>query len=232
MRNYRRGTSFFLLARSSFGVKESSIFPSSWSNFFTFFLITKSTKAFSTPSFFVFAPDNNLTSCNSSSFIGWDMYVYKERTKRKPSSMDLIKCPAKRPHLSVRNVRSTVITCDTFATESLGRPESDAAINTLPGASATRRFDVRTTAMIVRIRLRLKASDWTITTGRLKPGSEAVGSGNSAHQISPRSITTPRGVTTLPEVGRGWGITKNLLLHKRRRDVLLDGGFDALTGTQ
>lgn len=128
--------------------------------------------------------------------IGCNMHVYKERTKRKPSSMDLIKCPGRRPHFSVRNVRSTVITCETFATESLGRPESDAGTNTLPGASARRTFDVRTTAMIVRIRLRLKAFDWTITTGRLKPGSEAVGSGNSAHQISPRSITTPRGPTT------------------------------------
>ena len=126
---------------------------------------------------------------------------YKERTRRKPSSMDLIRYAGRRPHFSVRNVRSTVITCDTFATESLGRPLSDAGTNTLPGASARRRFEVRTTAMTVRIRLRLKAFDCTTTTGRLKPGSEAVGSRNYAHQISPRSITIPRGVATWPEVG-------------------------------
>jgi len=146
--------------------------------------------------------------------------------------MDLIKCAGKRPHLSARNDRSTVITCDTFATESLGRPESDAGTNTLPGASARRRFEVRTTAMTVRIRLRLKAVDWTITTGRLKPGSEAVGSGSSAHQISPRSITTPRGLTIWPGVGRDLGIKKNLLPHRPHQDVLLHGDPDSLTETR
>ena len=44
---------------------------------------------------------------------------YKERTRRKPSSMDLTRCTGRLPHLSIRNVRSTLITCDTFATESI-----------------------------------------------------------------------------------------------------------------
>ena len=123
---------------------------------------------------------------NQKVFLGKiENYIYKERARRKPSSMDLINFVGKQPHFSVRNVRSTVITCDTFTTESLGRPDSDAGTNTFPGASARRRFEVRTTAMAVRIRLRLKAFDWIITTGRLKLGSEAVGSGNCAHQISP-----------------------------------------------
>ena len=135
-------------------------------------------------------------------FFGKDLGLYLQRKgQTKTSSMDLINFVGKRPHFSVRNVRSTVITCDTFTTESLGRPDSDAGTNTFPGASARRRFEVRTTAIAVRIRLRLKAFDWIITTGRLKPGSEAVGSGNRAHQISPRSITTPHGLTTWPEVG-------------------------------
>src|SRR5665647_3637023 len=40
--------------------------------------------------------------------------------------------------------------------------------------------------MIVPIRLRLNTFDCTITTGLVYPGWEAVGSGKSTHQISPR----------------------------------------------
>src|ERR1035437_6173403 len=40
------------------------------------------------------------------------------------------------------------------------------------------------------MRLRLKESAWTTSTGRRYPGSERRGSGRSAHQISTRSISS------------------------------------------
>ena len=119
---------------------------------------------------------------------------YKDRTRRNPSSTIRISKDGSFPHLSARNARSTVITCETLATESLGSPASDAGINTFPGASDMRRFEVKTTAIIVRMRLRLKVFDWMISTGLRKPGSEAIGSGSCAHQTSPLSITIPHGV--------------------------------------
>jgi hypothetical protein len=157
---------------------------------------------------------------------------HRERARRNPSSIDLIKCGGKRPHFSVRNVRSTVMTWETLATESLGRPDSDEGTNTLPGASARRRFEVKTTAMTVRMRLRLKGFDWTIMTGRLNPGSEATGSASCAHQISPRSITTPHGPATQIEAKRGRGIRTNPPPRKVNQGVLLPGDSDTLTGTQ
>ena len=95
-----------------------------------------------------------------------------------------------RPASSVRNSLSRVTTCEVLATESFRNPESLAGTSTLPGASTSRRFAVRTTAITVRMRLRLNASLWTITTGRRKPGSEPSGSPKSAHQTWPRSTTT------------------------------------------
>jgi len=127
--------------------------------------------------------------------------VYRESTRRRPLSMDLIKREGRRPHFSVRNSRSTVMSWETLTTESFGSPDADAGRSTLPGASARRRLDVTTTAMTVRMRLRLKAFDWTITTGRRKPGSDATGSGNCAHQMFPRSITSPHGAGIWPAVG-------------------------------
>jgi hypothetical protein len=119
---------------------------------------------------------------------------YNDRARRNPSSTVRIREDGNLPHLSVRNARSTVITCETFATESLGRPASDAGIDTFPGASARRRFEVKTTAKIVRMRLRLKVFDWMISTGLRKAGPEAIGVGSCAHQTSPLSITTPHEV--------------------------------------
>ena len=45
------------------------------------------------------------------------------------------------------------------------------------------------TQITVAIRLRFKASDWTISTGRRNPGAERLGAGKSAHQMSPCEIT-------------------------------------------
>jgi hypothetical protein len=51
------------------------------------------------------------------------------------------------PHFSTRNVLSTVIIWDTLTTESLVSPDSLVANRTFPGAVASRRFPVMTTAM-------------------------------------------------------------------------------------
>ncbi|MDZ7631519.1 MAG: hypothetical protein U5K74_09265 [Gemmatimonadaceae bacterium] len=58
------------------------------------------------------------------------------------------------------------------------------------GASSSRSDEVSTSAITVPIRLRLKASDCTITTGRRNAGAEPDASPSSAHQTSPRSTTT------------------------------------------
>ena len=60
---------------------------------------------------------------------------------------------------------------------------------------------VNTTEITVRIRLRLKSSDWTTSTGRRYPGSEATGSGNSAHQTSPRRTTSHLPAANAPAGG-------------------------------
>ncbi len=108
------------------------------------------------------------------------------RTHRRPQSTDLWSRGERVPACSVRESQSTVISCDTFTTESRGKPESRAGNRTFPGAPASARLLVMTATMTVWIRLWLNASAWTTRTGRRKPGSDRRGSGRSAHQISPR----------------------------------------------
>ena len=78
-----------------------------------------------------------------------------------------------RPASSVRKSLSSVTTWETLATESFGSQEALAGTSTLPGASTSRRFAVKTTAMTVRVRLRLKASSEMIRTGRRNPGPDS-----------------------------------------------------------
>lgn len=85
-----------------------------------------------------------------------------------------------------------VTTCDTLTIDALGSPASDRARRTLPGASASARFDVTTATMTVLMRLWLNGLDWTTSTGRRKPGPEPVGSGNDAHHTSPRFMAQCR----------------------------------------
>ena len=94
------------------------------------------------------------------------------------------------PVFLVRKDLSMVINCETLATDLFGRPVLFRGSNTFPGDSDKRRFDVITTAIAVLIRLRLKSSDWIMSKGRLKPGSDAEGEGKAAHQISPLCITS------------------------------------------
>ena len=53
----------------------------------------------------------------------------KSSTSCSPSSMERSALLARRPAFSVRKSRSTVMTWETLATESLGRPDSEAGIN-------------------------------------------------------------------------------------------------------
>lgn len=85
---------------------------------------------------------------------------------------------------------SSATTCDTFATESFGRPVRRVSRRTFPGAPAHFKLLVSGTHRTVVILLRLNESPCTTTTGRRNPGPEPVGSRRSAHQISPWEITT------------------------------------------
>jgi len=93
------------------------------------------------------------------------------------------------PRRSVSNDLSIATVCETFATESFCRPVRRDWRSTFPGASAHFRLVVSGTQRTVAILLRLKESPCTTTTGRRNPGPEPVGSGRSAHQISPWKIT-------------------------------------------
>lgn len=100
-------------------------------------------------------------------------------------------CPREtRPACSVRTARSTVTICETFATESFGRPVERRLRSTFPGAETHRRLLVKGTTTTVARRLAFRASPWTITTGRTNPGPEPIGSGNEAHKMSPCATTT------------------------------------------
>ncbi len=70
------------------------------------------------------------------------------------------------PTRSIRIDRSIVTICETFATESRGRPVDLAVSRTLPGASAQRIVLVNGMDTTVLIALRLNESPWMTTTGR------------------------------------------------------------------
>ncbi len=119
--------------------------------------------------------------------------VHRERAKRSPSSTDVSEAGGTLPTRSVRNALSMVITCETLTTEGFARPVPLTGSRTFPGASARRRFEVMTAAMTVLIRLSLKLLAETMRYGLRYPGPEPEGSGNDAHQTSPRRTTTSRG---------------------------------------
>lgn len=115
-----------------------------------------------------------------------------------PSKTRLLFSRESLPTRSVKEDLSKVTTCETFATESFGRPVRRASRSTFPGASAHFRLLVSGTQRTVAILLRLNGSPCTTTTGRRNPGPEPAGSGSSAHQISPWEITTRH----VPKFGR------------------------------
>lgn len=79
---------------------------------------------------------------------------------------------------------------ETFATEALGRFVRSPGRSTFPQAVAHRRLLVKGTTTTVAIRLALRSSLCTTTTGRRKPGPEPTGSGSDAQKTSPRLTTT------------------------------------------
>ncbi len=62
--------------------------------------------------------------------------------------------------------------CDTLTTDGFGNPPARGGNSTLPGASASRMFEVMAATITVEIRDRLKRSDDTTSAGRRKPGIE------------------------------------------------------------
>ena len=93
------------------------------------------------------------------------------------------------PARSVSSDLSSATTCDTFATDSFGRPVRRVSRRTFPGASAHFKLLVSGTHRTVAILLRLNESPCTTTTGRRNRGPEPRGFAGSAHQISPWEIT-------------------------------------------
>jgi len=91
---------------------------------------------------------------------------------------------------SSSTLRSSVTSCDTFATESFESLVARAGRSTFPGASAQRRLLVRGTHTTVAMRLRLNESPCTTSTGRRNPGADPAGDPRSAHQMSPWLITS------------------------------------------
>jgi hypothetical protein len=142
-----------------------------------------SLKAASTQIFF------NSASCFSEKPLNTPIF-HLPSTMSIPSKTRLLFSRASLPTRSVSEDLSKATTCETFATESFGRPVRRASRSTFPGASAHFRLLVSATHRTVAILLRLKGSPCTTITGRRNPGPEPAGSGRSAHQISPWEITT------------------------------------------
>ena len=115
--------------------------------------------------------------------------VYRPRTISMPERIRSSCRLESLPTSSVNSARSRVMSCELFATESLGRPVALAESITLPGASAQRRLLVNGTQTTVLRWLRLSASPWTTKTGLRKPGPEPVGSGRFAQYTWPWAIT-------------------------------------------
>jgi hypothetical protein len=93
-----------------------------------------------------------------------------------------------RGNLPVRSVSSVLFRltiCETLATDSLASPVSRVESRTLPGALAHLVLLVSGTQTTVPILLRFSESPCTTTTGLRNPGPDPLGSGRSAHQISP-----------------------------------------------
>lgn len=57
------------------------------------------------------------------------------------------------------NIRSIVRGCETLTTDGFSKPDSGLPIRTLPGASASARFDVITATITGAMRLSLKGLD-------------------------------------------------------------------------
>ena len=142
-------------------------------------------------------------------------------TNRSPSSTWCMVALDARPLRSVRNRRSSVTTCETLTTDRRVKPVPRRGRGTLPGAAANRWFEVMATTRTVAIWLLLKSSDCTTSTGRLYPGSEPVGTGRLAHQISPRltglaTSVLREGTATASQRDLGRA-RKEHLLRKRHR---------------
>jgi len=131
-----------------------------------------------------------------------------DRTNRTPSSTSIRKSSLREQTFFIRLVLSMVVICEMFMTESCDRRLNSFEINIFPGASLSRRLEVIAITITVCILLLLKSLHWRTTTGWRNPGPEPDGSGNSAHQISPRRITrrlfSKRRTAVLPVRAVGW----------------------------
>src|SRR6266567_1516014 len=145
--------------------------------------------------------------------------IYFPRMISIPESINCSLTSGNRLTRVVRRSLSTLMSWETLATDSRGRPVSRAGRGRLPGAPAHLRLLVNGTQTTVATRLRFTASNWTTATGLRNPGPEPTGSGRSAHQTSPWEITI---LYASERGGRRWR-RMDLAYHpqQRRRDSSL-----------
>ena len=85
--------------------------------------------------------------------------IYRANTNLRPSSTAAISFGDNDPICSVRKDLFSVITCDTFTTESRDNPDCFRLINKFPGAADNFRLEVTTAATTVRILLSVNELD-------------------------------------------------------------------------
>src|SRR5678815_276186 len=110
---------------------------------------------------------------------------YSASTSRSPASTRSISSSGREETCSESIRRSTVASCETLTTESLGSRLSLASMRTLPIARARSRLDVTVATSTVSIWLWLKVSLCTTRKGLRNPGPDPRGGGRVAHQSSP-----------------------------------------------
>lgn len=120
-----------------------------------------------------------------------ELWSQRPRTTLTPTRRSSVFARESFPTLSVNTVLSSVMTCETFATESFGNPVVPAESSTLPGASAQARLLVSGTQTTVAILLRLKALPCTTTTDLGSQAPIPSGGPSPAHHTAPCEITTP-----------------------------------------
>jgi len=107
---------------------------------------------------------------------GPHLHCHLSSTTSMPAKTRSVFARESLPTRSVSNDLSRTTTCETFATESFGRPVSRPSRSTFPGAFAHFRLLVSGTHRTVAILLRLNESPCITITGRRNPGPEPTGS--------------------------------------------------------
>ena len=122
----------------------------------------------------------------------------RPNTSLRPDSTLAIVSARMRPIRSLRNERSAVMICETFATDGCLSPVSRVERATLPGKKARRSFVVRITASTVAIRLRLNG---------FACHSNFFSFGHTDLNVQPRGFCARKSVKCSCCIAYGWPIS-------------------------